>query len=427
MFSSVIPGSRSLLARLTGKNFVCVLLASCCLSGCVTHEVRVVDMTPARQSSTYLEEAQLLDVGVAIFDANVPDDYDERTEQLIMPEVRRAEAQYVPYFLKNVLQSTGNWGAVRVVPRPTDAVDVTVSGKIIKSDGESMSLEAQVTDASGTVWFSKTYAALASKYAYEDTMPASIDAFQSIYKEIADDMLAYREQLTLADIAKLRNLAEMKFAQGFSSEAFATHVAHNEDGTFQLLRLPADDDPMLERVRKIREREYLFIDTLEEYYTNFYRQMFPVYQGWRKSSYDQAIAYKQLRAQSKARAIGGTLAIVGGVGAIYGSDNAFVDASGVVGIGAGAALINSSIQKRQEAAQQADRMIELGTAAEAELVPTTIELENQTARLEGTVQEQYEQLRHILRRVYYEDLNLPVPEAEGAAGPSSPSSANPET
>ncbi|MEM7001305.1 MAG: hypothetical protein AAF529_10995 [Pseudomonadota bacterium] len=208
----------------------------------------------------------------------------------------------------------------------------------------------------------------------------------------------------------------------------AIQEAGQFSGTFQLLRLPADDDPMLERVRKIREREYLFIDTLEEYYTNFYRQMFPVYQGWRKSSYDQAIAYKQLRAQSKARAIGGTLAIVGGVGAIYGSDNAFVDASGVVGIGAGAALINSSIQKRQEAAQQADRMIELGTAAEAELVPTTIELENQTARLEGTVQEQYEQLRHILRRVYYEDLNLSVPEAEdAAAGQNSPSRANPET
>ena len=63
------------------------------LSGCVTQTVRVVDMTPPRQADTYLEEADLLDVGVAIFDENVAEDYDERIERLIMPEVRRAESQ----------------------------------------------------------------------------------------------------------------------------------------------------------------------------------------------------------------------------------------------------------------------------------------------------------------------------------------------
>ena len=47
-------------------------------------------------------------------------------------------------------------------------------------------------------------------------------------------------------------------------------------------------------------------------------------------------------------------------------------------------------------------------------MPTTLELENQTARLEGSVQEQYTQLRQILRRAYFEDLNLPVPEQKPA-------------
>ena len=377
------------------------------LSGCVTQTVRVVDMTPPRQADTYLEEADLLDVGVAIFDENVPEDYDERIERLIMPEVRRAESQFFPYFLKNLLQSTGNWGAVRVIPRSTDAVDVIVTGKILHSDGESIQVEATVHDATGKHWFTKEYQALASKYAYEDAMPANIDAFQAFYKGLADDMLAYRESLTREDIARIRNIAEMKFAQGFSKEAFSDHVVWHEDGTYDLMRLPAEDDPMLARVRKIREREYLFIDTLDEYYTNFYRQMFPHYQGWRKANYEQAIAYNQLRAQSKQRAWGGALAIVGGVGSIYGSDNGFVDAGGVVSVISGATLITTAIQKRHEAEQQAERIRELGSDVEAELVPTTIELENQTARLEGTVQQQYTELREILRRVYYEDLNLP--------------------
>ena len=87
------------------------------------------------------------DVGISVFDENVPDDYDQRIEEMIMPEVRRAESQYIPYFAKNLLQSTGNWGAVRVVPRPTHAVDVIVSGKILRSNGESMALEVTVQDA----------------------------------------------------------------------------------------------------------------------------------------------------------------------------------------------------------------------------------------------------------------------------------------
>lgn len=387
------------------------------LTACGSHTVRVVDMTPPRQAQTILSEAQLLDVGITIFDANVPEDYDERIEQLIMPEVRRAESQYVPYFLKNTLQSTGNWGAVRVIPRPTEAVDLVISGKILRSDGESMSLEATATDASGRQWFSKEYSALASKYAYGPDMPPSIDAFQAIYKQIADDLLTYREQLTDTQTQRLRTLAELKFAQGFSTEAFSDHVTRDETGIYQISRLPAEQDPMLERVRKIREREYLFIDTLDEYYTNFYRQMYPSYQGWRRASYDQAIAYKRLKAQAKSRTIAGALSIVGGVAAIYESSDAYVDASGLVGVTSGASLIMSAIQKRNEAEQQAERLRELGSAAEAELVPTTIELENQTARLEGSVDQQYEQLRTILRRIYFEDLNLPVPE-ETDAGPT---------
>lgn len=395
----VSPGLFRCLPALT-----CVML----VSACVSQTVRTVDMTPPRQSSTYLDEPQLLDVGVAIFDANVPDDFDQRIEELIFPEVRRTEAQYFPYFLKNTLQATGNWGAVRVIPRATHAVDVVVEGKILYSDGESLGLNVRVTDARGVQWFDREYTALASKYAYEPDIPASIDAFQAIYKNIADDMLAYRESLGSDDAQRVRQIAEMKFAREFAPDAFAEHVEKDDAGVTRLMRLPSEDDPMLNRVRRVRDREYLFIDTLDEYYTNFYRQMFPAYQDFRRSSFDQVILHKRLKAQSRSRAIGGTLAIVGSVGGIYESNNAYVDASGLVGIGAGATLIGSAISKANEAEMQAEKIRELGTAVEAELVPTTIELENQTARLQGTVQQQYEQLRGILRRVYFEDLDLPV-------------------
>ncbi|MDP6472878.1 MAG: hypothetical protein QF921_17570 [Pseudomonadales bacterium] len=385
-------------------------MACVLLYGCVTQEMRTVDMTPPEQFDAVQAEAHLLDIGVTIFDANVPETFDEQVKQLVQPDIRRAEANYIPYFAKNLLQSTGNWGAVRVIPRPTNAVDVVVTGRIISSNGEAMTLEATVTDARGTQWFTRRYSALASKYAYEAIVPLDIDPFQSIYKSLADDMLAYRKSLTDEEITGIRATAEMKFAREFAPDAFATHVDTGPGGEFVLKRLPAADDPMLSRVRRVREREYLFIDTLDEYYASFHRNMYDSYQNWRRSTYAEAIAYRQLREQSRRRAMAGVGALVGGAAAMYESSDAYVDASAFTSVIAGAALLKSAVMRRNEAEMHAEVLQELGVSAEAEVVAHTIELENQTVRLQGTVEEQYQELRRILHRFYFEDLGLPAPD-----------------
>ena len=380
------------------------------LTGCSTQTVRVVDMTPPKQLTQSLPEDQLLDVGISTFVGNIPEDYDERIAQIISPEIRRAEIQYLPYITKNLIQSSGNWGAVRVVPRPSLAVDVIVSGEIIESTGETLKLKIAVHDATGRQWYKKDYSALASKYAYEDSFPQDIDAFQSIYKEITDDLLEYRLTLSKSDIQQIRAVAEMRFAQSFSSEAFGEHVSQEESGQYRLLKLPSEDDPMLASVRKVREREYLFIDTIDEYYANFHRSVYPTYQVWRKASYVDMITYKKLQTQAKNRIVGGAIGLVGSVGTIYASDDWAADTSGIAGVIGSATVISKAILKKNEAEQYAERLRELATETERELVPTTIELENRTVKLQGSVEEQYTELRSILKTLYYEDLGLPLPE-----------------
>ena len=225
-------------------------------------------------------------------------------------------------------------------------------------------------------------------------------------------MLAYRERLRDADTRLIRATAEMKFARAFAPDAFGDHVRPLPDGGFALLRLPAEDDPMLRRVRRVREREYTFIDTLDDYYANFHRQMYRPYQEWRSATYSEALALRELKAQSRNRALVGAAAIGAGIGAIYESSNPYVDATGLVAIGAGAALIKNAVAKRNEAVMQAEALQEIGEAAEAEIMPHTLDLENQTVRLQGTVDQQYQELRRILRRLYFEDLGLPPPEPE---------------
>ena len=288
-----------------------------------------------------------------------------------------------------------------------------------KSFRERLTLEMTVIDARGVEWFTETYQALASKYAYSETIPPDIDPFQANYKSLADDMLAYRESLDEQTIREIRATAEMKFAREFAPDAFATHVRDLPNGDFELVRLPSPEDPMLERVRRVREREYLFIDTLDEYYADFHRNMYRPYHQWRAATYDEAIALRELEAQARGKTWAGAGAIIGGIGAIYESDNAFVDAAGLVSIAAGAALIKSAVAKRNEAAMQAEVLQEIGVAAEQEIMPHTIELENQTVHLQGTVEQQYRELRRILRRVYFEDLGLEVEDAPPAEAPES--------
>ena len=133
-----------------------------------------------------------------------------------------------------------------------------------------------------------------------------------------------------------------------------------------------------------------------------------MYDAWRKASYNDAIEYKKLRQQARRRLLAGTAAIAGSVAAIYESDNAFVDAGGVAGVAGGATLIMRGLQKRQEAAQYADKLREIGSAAEDELLPTTLDLENETIRLNGTLDEQYKELRKVLKKIYLEDWGSDV-------------------
>ncbi|TDJ40398.1 MAG: hypothetical protein E2O54_08080 [Gammaproteobacteria bacterium] len=385
------------------------MVAGLLLGGCVSQTVRSVDMTPPQQAESTVPENMLLDVGVAVFDPNVPEDYDKQIEENIAPEVRRAESNYIAYYLKNLLQSTGNWGAVRVVPRATNAVDLIVSGSILHSDGERLELAVAVTDAGGRVWFSKSYKALASKYAYDPSVPANIDPFQSLYRRVADDMAKHLHNLDPDQIIEIRRIAEMKFARDFSPDAFAEHVAETRSGETVLLRLPAENDPMLGRVRKVREREYVFIDTLDEYFAEFHASMQSPYQDWRQATFDEAIARQQLLAQARARTFAGIVGIVAGIAAQT-SDNSAIQTAGTIGIIGGAMILKSGLAKRAEAKIHAEVLQELGTSAEAEITPHTMELENQTVRLTGTVDAQYEELRRILRVLYYEEIGLALPE-----------------
>ncbi|MFC6980808.1 hypothetical protein [Microbulbifer taiwanensis] len=163
--------------------------------------------------------------------------------------------------------------------------------------------------------------------------------------------------------------------------------------------LPAENDPMLQRVRRIRERDYLFVDTLQGYYGTFVKSMETPYQEWRAMSYEEVKQMRELKRKARNHTIMGAAAIIGGIAAA-GSGAGSARAAGQVGIAGGGYLIKSGFDRRSDAKMHIEALQELGDSMEAEVEPQIVELEDRTVTLTGSVENQYRQWRELLKEIY---------------------------
>ena len=384
----------------TAGRTVAFATAALFLSACATHTVKSTTYTPVIRASESVPEALLMDVGVAIFDPGI-DEIMSSEEETVNHEIRVAESRYAPFLLAETLQRSGNWGIVRVMPNNASPMDVRVEGTILQSNGEAMILRVTVTDSTGREWYTREYEEVISQFSYEPVQRQQNDPFQVIYNNIANDLLAYREaNISDQRIQQIRTVSEMRFAERFMPEAFDEYLVKDRNGYYQITSLPAENDPMLQRIRAIRERDFMFIDTVQDYYATYTRQMRLPYDSWREQSYHETIELRELRQAARRRFIAGTAAVIGGLAAATSGGNYATQTSGAVGVGAGAYLIKSGFDKQAEARMHMEALEELGQSLENEVAPRVINLEDRTITLTGTVEEQYAQWREILADMY---------------------------
>lgn len=380
------------------------MLLAILATACSTHTVKTTTYTPVIQSSENIPEELLLDVGVSIFDPGL-DELEDADEEVTNGQIRVAESRYAPYLLASTLQRSGNWGIVRVMPNDSSPMDVQVDATILRSNGETMALRVDVSDSTGRQWYSKEYEEVISQFSYDPAQRQQNDPFQVLYNNIANDLLAWRQRnLDSQRILAIRTVSEMLFAQRFSEQAFDEYLTRDRNGHYQIASLPAENDPLLQRIRQIRERDFMFIDTVQDYYATFTRQMRLPYDSWREQSYHETIALRELRDSARRRFIAGTAAVIGGLAAATSGGNYATQAGGAVGVGAGAYLIKSGFDKQAEARMHMESLEELGQSLENEVAPRVINLEDRTITLTGTVEEQYAQWREILADIYAAEM-----------------------
>jgi hypothetical protein len=423
-----------MLRALKGLTGLCLFLL---LSGCMVNETRPLPKINPVQASQQIPDDELLDVGVHELDVNLtPEqlkDTDKLAKERIYPDIRKAEARYIPSELRATLESSGQWGAVRVVPTNVEFVDVSVSGRILESTGAKLALEITVKDSTGRVWINKKkYESPADTGAYKtDASLRARDPFQNVYSEIANDMVAARDQLQAENRRDIRRVTELRFAQDLAPKALDGYLAKDPKGMMTVARLPAKDDPYTARIEKIRERDVAVVDTVNGYYANFSDTMRESYGSWRRSSFDEIEKEQRDRNKARTRTVLGAAAILASIfvpgqcGSYDYNCRRIESAARTAGAIGGTAAVLSGLKKYSDAKTHAQALKELSETFQSEVQPQVVDVEGRTLRLTGTADEQYKEWRELLHQLYLEETSGTATPPATASGTSPATTAAP--
>tara|TARA_Y100001936_G_scaffold211393_1_gene218847 strand:- start:3966 stop:5111 length:1146 start_codon:yes stop_codon:yes gene_type:complete len=367
-------------------------------------------------SSSYLNQKKLntaqllpkLDVIIPVFDPGLPENSDYEDEN-IWPEIRRAEANRFAYKLKEKLEETGKFGAVRVAPDRTATGDLYILGQIKESNGEEVKIDVEVIDISNHKWLGDSFDHEVSDAFYKNYRNKGKDPYDPLFEEIAIKITEKLSDYKYKELKDLRYLADLRFGANLLDSQFMQYFKI-ANGEFKLVGKPSDKDLMFYRVKAIRVRDQLFIDGLQNNYASFSSKMNDSYLLWQHQSLLEIKAKRSANYKAIGQAVGGAALIgLGVLSAIAGSGSrsAATQTASTLGLVAGgvggAVLIGKSLESNDEANMHRDTLNELGQSVDMELAPKVIEFEKNSVELTGNAKEQFKQWRDFLQRIYLEE------------------------
>lgn len=376
-----------------------VWLAVLILAGCGTSQTPqptasrtpLVGEVALQQSAEDPADTLLLDIGVQVFSAAPVDPESVQIAPWLMEEIRAKETHYLPYVLRNTLVESNQWGAVRVLPGDDPSVDLQISGTIVHSDGLNLVLRIRAWDSTGRTWLEADYQDETSSrdYLQADSLlgeyaTESVDPYADLYARIANDLLAVRDSLGADQLTNIRRVSQLVYASDLSPLTFARTLSTDSLGLRQVVSIPAEDDPMLRRVRDMRLRHHLFIDTVDDYYASLYEEMQPLYDLWRSYSREQLL-------ETRERAPG----------------------SRDLGNGSGIQALTQSYNRYKWARIYEQEFAGLAQGFNNEIAPAILDLNRRVHGLSGSLEEQYGQWRGILSQLFELEIGRVSP-----AGPS---------
>lgn len=282
---------------------------------------------------------------------------------------RETEAQLLGAKQRRVFENAGQWGVVRLYPQPSLIPQLMLDMVVLQSDGRQLRVHAMLTGVHGDTLLSDTYLDYASS---EGVLTAdNEDPFTDLFHRIHNDV-ATKVALMPESEDYLRQLSFLRYAQQLAPQAFEAYLSR-EGESWQLLRAPAEQDPMYQRISKLREYELLFVDTIDEQLTSALREIDTAYRLWLRASKEQLDWLEKRRAR--------------GVNAEgLADDSAFARHQAVY-----AAYRSLKIHEQE--------LFELVLDLENESRSTALEIEETVVTLEGTLEQQYREWREALAKI----------------------------
>ena len=387
------------------------------LSGCATNNTRSSTGVGPSLSSSYSNQKEInsvqtlpkLDVIIPVFDPGLPEDPDDYEDENIWPEIRRAEANRFAYKLKEKLDETGQFGAVRVAPDRTATGDLYILGQIKESNGEEVEIAVEVIDISGREWLDKSFDHEVSETFHKNYRNRGKDSYDPLFEKIATEIAEELNGHESKELEDLHYLSDIRFGANFSDSKFMQYIKIEED-QFKLVGKPSDQDPMFRRVKAIRVRDQLFIDGLQNNYAAFSTKMNDSYLMWQNQSLLEIKAKRAANRKAIAQAAGGVallaLGILSGVAGAN-SNSVFAQSGGLtgamLGVAGGISLISESFSTSAEAKVHRDTLNELGRSVDLEMAPKVIAFNKASVELTGNAREQFIQWRTFLQKIYSEE------------------------
>ena len=356
-------------------------------------------------AQTEIPYEELLDVGIMLFDPNIP----VKEDPMIFAEIRKAEARYMPYHLKKTLESMGHWGGVWVLPEQSKAIDLIIVGRIEKSDGLDVKLKIGVWDIAGKQWINKTYESNIAKSSYSKRRDLSQDPYQNIFNKIANELLEIKKSKTRDELIQLSRMGEIRFASELIP-VYDDYISKSKNNIYSLDRLPSEEDAIMQRILEVQEREFLLLDTLNEYYGQLYENLLQPYEDWRKLSREDMITYEELQRSARTRKILGVVALAGALATD--GDSRASSTMRQMAVYGGIEAMRSGFATASEAKIYQESLKESGADFDAQAQPLVIELEGQTIRLTGTAEEKFQEWRRLLEEIYIDETGFIIPQVE---------------
>ncbi len=308
-----------------------------------------------------------LNVSIAMFDPGIPADRSTHRALEVFPRVRKIEALYLPFVLRNVLTSQREWGAIRVVPDSDVAAELLIHGAIVRSDGNILVLHIRAVDALGHVWVDRDFSG-----GTNDNV---------LYEEVAASLIAARGDLDSKALGDIVEISLLRYAQNLAPAAFDDYLQENPDDTFTIRRLPASNDPMVERIERIRGVEYVFTDAVDAKFRELSADVETVYDLWReyRRKFSQFKREESLRVRTSPS------------DADRGSYESIIDRY-------------DHYKWDRQAAEEQEKW---AVGFENEMGPTITAIEERVAELEGWVEERYSEWQRILAELFEVETALP--------------------